>query len=48
MGCAFCASTIGGKERDLLASEMLEQIYRIQSMTRERISNIVVMGAGSL
>ena len=46
MGCAFCASTIGGKERDLLASEMLEQIYRIQSMTRERISNIVVMGAG--
>ena len=26
MGCAFCASTIGGKVRDLSASEMLGQI----------------------
>ncbi|NLZ82649.1 MAG: 23S rRNA (adenine(2503)-C(2))-methyltransferase RlmN, partial [Clostridiales bacterium] len=25
MGCKFCASTIGGKERDLLPSEMLDQ-----------------------
>ena len=28
MGCRFCASTIGGKKRDLTASEMLEQVYR--------------------
>ncbi|HIV16420.1 MAG TPA: 23S rRNA (adenine(2503)-C(2))-methyltransferase RlmN [Candidatus Alectryocaccobium stercorigallinarum] len=46
MGCAFCASTIGGKVRDLAASEMLEQIYRIQKLTGERVSNIVVMGSG--
>lgn len=46
MGCTFCASTIGGKERDLTASEMLDQVYRIQSMTGERVSNIVVMGTG--
>ena len=30
MGCRFCASTIGGKTRDLTAGEMLDQIYRIQ------------------
>jgi len=46
MGCTFCASTIGGKERDLLASEMLDQVYRISVMTKERISNVVVMGTG--
>jgi len=46
MGCTFCASTIGGKERDLLASEMLDQVYRIGRMAGERISNVVVMGTG--
>ena len=46
MGCKFCASTIGGKERDLLPSEMLDQIYRIQSLSGDRVSNIVVMGTG--
>jgi 23S rRNA (adenine2503-C2)-methyltransferase len=46
MGCKFCASTIGGKERDLLPSEMLDQIYRIQRISGERVSNVVVMGTG--
>ncbi|SHJ59618.1 23S rRNA (adenine(2503)-C(2))-methyltransferase RlmN [Hespellia stercorisuis] len=46
MGCRFCASTIGGLERNLTASEMLGQIYRIQKITGERVSNIVVMGTG--
>jgi 23S rRNA (adenine2503-C2)-methyltransferase len=46
MGCKFCASTIGGKERDLLPSEMLDQVYRIQALTGERVSNVVVMGTG--
>ena len=46
MGCRFCASTIGGLTRNLLASEMLSQIYQIQSDTGERVSNIVVMGTG--
>ena len=45
-GCRFCASTIGGLKRGLRASEMLDQIYRIQKLTGERVSNIVVMGTG--
>jgi 23S rRNA (adenine2503-C2)-methyltransferase len=46
MGCKFCASTIGGFERNLTVSEMLDQIYRIQSISGERVSNVVVMGTG--
>lgn len=46
MGCRFCASTIGGLERNLSASEMLGQIYQIQKMIGERVSNVVVMGTG--
>jgi 23S rRNA (adenine2503-C2)-methyltransferase len=46
MGCRFCASAIGGKERDLLPSEMLDQVYRIQTLSGERVSNIVIMGTG--
>lgn len=46
MGCRFCASTIGGLERSLLPSEMLEQVYSIQRITGERVSNVVVMGIG--
>lgn len=46
MGCRFCASTIGGLARNLLPSEMLDQIYRIQADTGERVSNVVVMGSG--
>lgn len=46
MGCRFCASTLNGCVRNLEPSEMLDQIYRIQSLTGERISNIVIMGSG--
>lgn len=46
MGCRFCASTLDGLERNLLPSEMLEQIYCIVRHTGERVSNIVVMGTG--
>ena len=46
MGCRFCASTIGGLTRNLRTSEMLDQIYKIQKITGERISNVVVMGTG--
>ncbi len=46
MGCAFCASTLGGLERSLLPSEMLDQIYAITLLTGERVSNVVVMGTG--
>lgn len=46
MGCKFCASTLDGLERNLTASEMLDEIYRIQDDIKERISNIVLMGSG--
>ena len=46
MGCTFCASTLGGLERGLLPSEMLDQVYAITLLTGERVSNVVVMGTG--
>ncbi len=46
MGCRFCASTLDGWERNLLPSEMLDQIYAITRATGERVSNVVVMGTG--
>ena len=46
MGCVFCASTIGGKLRDLRPSELLGQIIAAQNDMGERISNIVMMGIG--
>lgn len=46
MGCRFCASTIGGKVRNLTASEMAGQVLAAQLDSGERISNIVMMGIG--
>lgn len=46
MGCRFCASTLDGLTRNLLPSEMLDQIYAITLLTGERVSNVVVMGTG--
>ena len=46
MGCRFCASTLDGLERNLLPSEMLDQVYAISRHTGERVSNVVVMGSG--
>ena len=46
MGCAFCASTIGGFIRSLSASEILGQIYAAQRDLNVRISHIVLMGMG--
>ena len=46
MGCAFCASTIGGKLRDLTPSEILDQVIFTQKDCGENISNIVMMGIG--
>ena len=46
MGCRFCASTLDGLLRNLSTSEMLDQIYKISLSTGERVSNIVLMGAG--
>lgn len=46
MGCSFCASGIGGKVRDLTASEMLSQVMTAGQDNNIRISNVVMMGMG--
>ncbi len=46
MGCKFCASAIGGLERNLTAGEIASQVYSISQDIGERISNVVVMGCG--
>ena len=46
MGCKFCASTIGGKVRDLLPGELLGQIIAASRDLGERIDNVVMMGIG--
>ena len=46
MGCAFCASTLGGLVRRLRPSEMLDQVLFTQLDSGREISNIVLMGIG--
>ena len=46
MGCKFCASTRGGKVRNLTAGEIIGQVMTVQDDLGERISNIVLMGMG--
>ena len=46
MGCAFCASTLAGKVRDLTPAEMVDQVLFTQIDSGEPISNIVLMGIG--
>lgn len=50
MGCAFCASTLGGLVRNLYPGEMLGQVLAVNKALEEtesdKISNIVIMGSG--
>jgi len=46
MGCAFCASTIGGLVRRLTPSEMVDQVLFSSLDSGLPISNIVLMGIG--
>ena len=46
MGCAFCASTLAGKVRDLTPAEMVDQVLFTQLDSGSEISNIVLMGIG--
>ena len=42
MGCAFCASTLAGRVRNLTPAEMVDQVL----FTQLEVSNIVLMGIG--
>lgn len=50
MGCKFCASTLGGRVRDLTSGEILSQVLLINALHqngRERgVTNVVLMGSG--
>ena len=46
MGCAFCASTRGGRVRSLSAGEITGQVLAVQKDLGARISNVVLMGIG--
>ena len=46
MGCAFCASTIGGLVRRLEPAEMLDEVLFTQIDSGLPISHIVLMGIG--
>lgn len=46
MGCAFCASTLGGLVRRLEPFEMLDQVLFTQVDSGQPVSHIVLMGIG--
>ena len=46
MGCAFCASALGGFQRDLTAGEMMGQVLAAQRASGQEINHIVIMGMG--
>ena len=46
MGCKFCESGRLKKVRNLEAHEMVGQILAIESLIKERISSVVIMGIG--
>lgn len=50
MGCKFCASTLGGRVRDLTSGEILSQVLTVNAKHREGtkrgVTNIVLMGSG--
>ncbi|MCY1598504.1 dual-specificity RNA methyltransferase RlmN [Staphylococcus pettenkoferi] len=49
IGCTFCASSIGGLNRNLEAGEIVAQVLTVQKAldaTDERVSQIVIMGIG--
>lgn len=49
MGCAFCASGLTKKKRNLTSGEMVAQVMYVQKeldKTQDRLSHIVVMGTG--
>ncbi len=46
IGCSFCASGLQKKKRDLNVSEIVLQVLKVQEITNERVSHVVVMGIG--
>ncbi len=46
MGCKFCATGLGGFDRNLTAGEIVGQYLMLQRLSERRISHVVFMGMG--
>ncbi len=46
MGCKFCATGLGGFDRNLTAGEIVGQYLMLQGLSERRISHVVFMGMG--
>jgi 23S rRNA (adenine2503-C2)-methyltransferase len=46
MGCRFCASGLGGLERNLTGGEIVEQVLHLRRESRQRVTHAVFMGTG--
>ncbi|MBC8066555.1 MAG: 23S rRNA (adenine(2503)-C(2))-methyltransferase RlmN [Chlorobia bacterium] len=46
MGCKFCATGLGGFDRNLTAGEIVGQYLTLQRLNEKRISHVVFMGMG--
>ncbi len=46
MGCAFCASGLKKKTRNLRAAEMVSMILQTEKEENEKITHVVIMGTG--
>lgn len=46
MGCKFCLTATSGLGRNLTAAEMVAQVQFSQSVSKEKIRNLVLMGMG--
>ncbi len=46
IGCSFCASGLLSKKRNLTVGEIVQQIIKVEEISKERISHVVVMGIG--
>jgi 23S rRNA (adenine2503-C2)-methyltransferase len=46
MGCKFCATGLGGFDRNLTAGEIVGQYLTLQRLSPRRVSHVVFMGMG--
>lgn len=46
IGCSFCASGLQSKKRDLGTHEIVMQVLKVELLSKERVSHVVVMGIG--
>jgi 23S rRNA (adenine2503-C2)-methyltransferase len=45
-GCKFCASGLEGVKRNLTSAEIVDQVIAVCRITKQRVTNLVIMGMG--